>query len=70
MEKDLAFAELATDTAALKALEEEQQRLNKTAAELLKSVGLTIEDLSPRYRCTKCNDTGYIGTKRCDCFDK
>ena len=70
MEKDLAFAEIAGDHNAIKALEEEQRLLNKKATELLKTVGLSILDLSPQYRCVKCNDTGYIGTKRCDCFDK
>lgn len=70
MEKDLAFAEIANDIDTLKRLENEQLALTETAERLLKTVGLTLKDLSPVYKCSKCNDTGYVGTHRCDCFDK
>jgi len=70
MEKDLAFAEIANDSATLSALEEEKALLTVKAEKLLKTAGLTMRDLSPIYRCEKCNDTGYVGTHRCDCFDK
>lgn len=70
MEKDLAFAEIANDTAALEKLEKEQALLTEKAEQLLSSAKLTLRDLSPRYACEKCNDTGYVGTHRCDCFKK
>lgn len=70
MEKDLAFAEIANDTVALKNLEKEKQTLTEKAQQLLSTVNLTLRDLSPRYACEKCNDTGYVGTHRCDCFNK
>ena len=70
MEKDLAFAEIAQDQVALKKLEKEKQDLTENAEQLLSTVNLTLRDLSPRYACEKCNDTGYVGTHRCDCFDK
>ena len=70
IEKDLAFAEIANDNIALEKLEQEKIELNKKAQDLLKKKNLTLEDLSPKYRCEKCKDTGYVGTHRCDCFDK
>ncbi|MBR2448917.1 MAG: DnaD domain protein [Clostridia bacterium] len=70
MEKDLAFAEIAGDEKALTALEKEKQNLISRAEEMLKTIGIALIDLSPRYACEKCNDTGYVGTHRCDCYDK
>ncbi len=70
IEKDLAFAELSGNKETLIKLENEKKELIIKAEEILKSAGLTLKDLSPRYACEKCNDTGYIGTHRCDCFSK
>ena len=68
IEKDLAFAEIAGDSVALNDLEQEKATLINKAQVMLKTINLTIADLSPNYACKKCNDTGYIGTKRCDCL--
>ena len=70
IEKDLAFAEMENDQNKLNALETEKQQINMKIEEILKPYNLTIADLSPVYSCKKCNDTGYVGTHRCDCFDK
>lgn len=70
IEKDLAFAEISNNASLLTTLEEEKANLNKSAKTILKAKGLTLDDLTPKYNCSKCNDTGYVGTKRCDCFDK
>ena len=70
LEKDLAFAEIAENTALLSSLEKEKEDLTNKAQALLKTVGLTLKDLSPVYACEKCNDSGYVGTHRCDCFSK
>ncbi len=70
MEKDLAFAEIAGDKDALSKLEQEKVELAKKAESMLKSLNITLRDLSPVYACEKCNDTGYVGTHKCDCFDK
>ncbi len=70
IEKDLAFAEISGNQDALKALENEKIEIYSKARLTLQKAGLTLEDLSPKYACTKCNDTGYVGTHRCDCFDK
>ncbi len=70
IEKDLAFAEIASDTQTLEKLENEKTELLKKAHNLLASKNLTLRDLSPVYACEKCKDTGYVGTHRCDCFNK
>lgn len=70
IEKDLAFAEIANDLSTLKQLEQEKKSITLSAEKLLKTKGLSLRDLSPIYACEKCNDTGYVGTHRCDCFNK
>lgn len=70
IEKDLAFAEIAGDENALTLLNKEKSELFPKAEKMLEKIGLTYADLSPKYACEKCNDTGYIGTHRCDCFNK
>ncbi len=70
LEKDLAFAELSGNAQSLTSLENEKKELMERAESLLKTAKLTLRDLSPRYTCEKCNDTGYVGTHRCDCFEK
>jgi rubrerythrin len=70
IEKDLAFAEIAGNSENLKKLENEQADLYKNANEILSAIGITLDDLTPRYACVKCNDTGYVGTHRCDCYKK
>ena len=70
IEKDLAFAEIANDTTTLERLENEKNNLLQKASDLLGKKKLTLRDLSPIYACEKCNDTGYVGTHRCDCFNK
>ncbi len=70
IEKDLAFAEIASDTITLEKLENEKKELLQKANDLLSVKSLSLRDLSPVYACEKCNDTGYVGTHRCDCFNK
>ncbi|MBQ6980690.1 MAG: DnaD domain protein [Clostridia bacterium] len=70
IEKDLAFAEIANDEKEISSLTEEKADITVKAEKLLSEIGLTFSDLSPKYACDKCNDTGYVGTKKCDCFDK
>lgn len=70
IERDLAFAELSGNTETLSSLEKEKAELSVKAENILKSIGLSLNQLSPVYSCKKCNDTGYVGSHRCDCFDK
>ncbi|WP_125154188.1 ATP-binding protein [Clostridium rectalis] len=37
-------------------------------SELLVSYGYPLNYLEFNYKCTKCKDTGFIGTKKCKCF--
>jgi DNA replication protein DnaC len=43
-------------------------RVKKT--ELLVAHGYSPDYLSLRYKCSKCQDTGYIGTEKCSCYKK
>ena len=70
IEKDLAFAEISNNEEAVKNLNNEQSELTEKIGSLLKKIGLTLSDLTPKYLCEKCNDTGYVGTDRCDCYEK
>lgn len=70
IEKDLAFAEIGKNAELKEKLNEEKEKLTATAKELLEKVSLTLSDLTPKYACEKCGDTGYVGTHRCDCYNK
>lgn len=70
IEKDLAFAEISGNTQLLEDLEKEKVQLIDNLNNMLKTINLDLSDLSPKYACTKCNDTGYVGPNRCDCFNK
>ena len=51
-------------------LEKEKVELMEKIAKTLATIDLEYDDLSPKYACAKCNDTGYVGNGKCDCFDK
>lgn len=70
IEKDLAMAEINNNQEALITFENEKKELTASANALLKPLGIDITDLSPKYRCEKCKDTGYVGSSRCDCLKK
>lgn len=49
----------------------ELSRLRERLKTRLAVVGLSEEDLRPRYHCKKCSDTGYLPNgKPCDCYEK
>ena len=53
----------------LPALKEQERTLTFEYDRLLRSVGLTAEDLIPQYRCSQCSDTGYQKDGRmCTCY--
>lgn len=70
IEKELAFAEIEENNEMLSSLLNEQTEIREKVSKMLSKLNLTIEDLSPVYACKKCNDTGYVGTNKCDCYDK
>lgn len=42
--------------------------LMERRAEILIELGYTADYTLPRYTCTRCGDTGYIGDRMCSCF--
>ncbi|WP_291637352.1 ATP-binding protein [Clostridium sp.] len=52
----------------LHALREKIIDLRVKKSELLVSNGFDMEYLNLHYRCTKCQDTGFIGNTKCSCF--
>lgn len=70
MEISLAKAEL-TSPEKLPSLLEEKRSLLAEKHALLADMGISEEDLTPRYHCEKCNDTGFMKNgKMCDCYQK
>lgn len=58
------------DDSALIELKKEMQKLTDRKTELLVSAGYPADYLEPIYDCPDCKDTGYIGNKKCHCFQK
>ncbi len=72
LERDLVF-EIGKLGGAQKKSAELKKTLKATRdakALVLKSLNLTEADLVPKYACTKCKDTGFVGTIVCDCFER
>lgn len=38
--------------------------------QILKSINLTVKDLTPKYHCPKCEDTGYVKGVLCECVNQ
>lgn len=53
---------------ALSDLKEKITLLNDKKIKLLEGVGLPADYLQMHYQCNKCQDTGYIGNDKCNCF--
>ncbi len=56
-----------------KEFEDIAERIRKLSDRLtsaLKKIGMTPNDLTPRYSCDICHDTGIVGTEYCTCFKK
>ncbi len=49
-------------------LKQENEELRRIRAEILISNGYPADYSSVKYECEKCRDTGFIGTKMCDCM--
>lgn len=52
----------------INALKDKITDLRAKKMEALVARGYAPDYLMLHHRCNKCNDTGYIGTRRCDCF--
>lgn len=48
-----------------------RDRIEENMAKYIKECGFTVEDLSPKWHCKKCQDTGWQADgKACDCYGK
>lgn len=56
--------------AYLKDLREKITDLRAEKAELLVQYGYSATYLDLHYNCSKCKDTGFIGAKKCSCYNK
>ncbi len=68
-----AKQQLEESVAEADALPSPEERIASITAEkrsLLASLGYPEDYLTPPYHCPDCEDTGYIGTKRCHCFQQ
>lgn len=52
----------------LKKLKDKITDLRMKKTELLVSAGYSQDYLSLHYRCSKCKDTGYLGSNKCSCY--
>ena len=66
----LAFAELSDEKMASE-LKTKIEDLEQKANERLIQLGISKDDFTPKYSCSKCNDTGYDKNgNQCECFKK
>ena len=65
---ECAKRSLAGDTSALSGLRQKNEELSAKKEKLIVSYGYPADYLSPRYLCSDCQDTGYIGDVKCHCF--
>ncbi len=56
--------------AAIASLREENQRIAAERGALLEKNGYPRDYTEPRYECSACRDTGYVGIKMCTCMRK
>lgn len=59
---------LSDEAASADELRTQIAGLSRRKAQLLEEAGYPADYLLPRYRCSDCQDTGYIGTRKCHCF--
>lgn len=71
---DLSLAKarrlLDGDESVLDSLKDEIQVLSSKKKQILTENGYPANYLEPHYTCPDCKDTGYIGNKKCHCFQK
>jgi DNA replication protein DnaC len=57
-----------TVTCSAEELRRQIAELSGRRGQILKAAGYPDDYLTMRYRCADCQDTGYIGSKKCHCF--
>lgn len=61
---------MAFDGANVQNLKQELDNCKVKQTQILSAMGLSPSDLLPQYSCKKCNDTGKINGKFCDCYKR
>ena len=56
------------DESALEDMRKTIEKLSEKKKELLVNHGFAADFLTPQYTCMDCEDTGYIGQKKCHCL--
>lgn len=70
IEIEIAKAELYKPT-ELKGMQDKRAKLQGEMERCLNLIGLTESDIKPKWKCNKCNDTGWQEDGRaCDCYLK
>lgn len=59
---------LRGDDSGLNVLKSQLQNLQAQRTQLLIDNDLSADYLDMQYQCSKCQDTGYIGNEKCNCF--
>lgn len=66
----VAIRKSADKEAEINALKDSVDNLRTEKYESLVAKGYPIDYLNMNYHCKKCKDTGYIGVKKCSCYQK
>ncbi|GAA0116697.1 ATP-binding protein [Clostridium senegalense] len=66
----IAIKPMDNKDAAINSIKNKMIDLKMKKSELLVSNGYPMDYLSLIYKCDKCKDTGYIYTKKCDCYKR
>ena len=66
----LGKAQAFEDLTAAKNLKQQLVSATVKEEQLLLQMGLSKQDLSPKYACKNCHDTGRRAGKICDCYKK
>lgn len=54
----------------IKDLQNQLEIIKKEKKIILEKIGLSFEDLKPKYKCKKCKDVGFIRGLMCECYKK
>lgn len=65
----IAMAQFGHASESVDELEKEKHDSHVKLIAMLKQAKLTLSDLKPKFKCNKCNDTGFDGTSKCSCYE-
>ena len=69
-EKTMLFGQSDTKEENAKKLMNEIEKIKKARLSALSKIGMTEQDITPKYECLKCNDNGFIDGKICQCLKR